>query len=640
VTSAVLPTGANQAAVGCAADLGDDLERVLRRLGGEPGADERPVAVGRGNHGENRLGHIVRVFQLSVFERDLLLWCAGLELDSRFGRAFAAAYGEPRRAAPTFGLALAALDEPHWDALTPAGPLRFWRLVEPAPGAGLVDRPLRIDERILAHLLGVDCLDPRLDGVLRACPPGGLLTPEQQVAAVAVATALDRLGAPAAVALSGADRVTRRRVAAAVAASAGAPLVVLSVPAVPAAEAEAAALVRLVERDVALLGALLLVEVPDDAPAHAALSTALARLGCPLLLSGGLAVPEHPRPAQSPVPSPTAAEQRALWTDVLSVPVPDEVLRDVAGHFRFEVPDMEAIAAGLSTVDTEGNEGPALRAACRVRARVGLDGLAQRIEARAGWDDLVLPEHSMAALHDVARQVRHRETVYQDWGMAHGVNRGLGVSALFTGDSGTGKTLAAEVLAADLGLDLYQIDLSAMVSKYIGETEKNLRTVFDAAEASGAVLLFDEADALFGKRSEVKDSHDRYANVEVSYLLQRMESYRGLAILTTNLRSALDRAFLRRIRAVVSFPFPDQAARQRIWRLNLPPSLPLDGVDLARLARLQVAGGNIRTIALGAAFLAAEDGGTVTMAHLLAATRREYAKLEKTLTDAETGGWV
>jgi SpoVK/Ycf46/Vps4 family AAA+-type ATPase len=224
--------------------------------------------------------------------------------------------------------------------------------------------------------------------------------------------------------------------------------------------------------------------------------------------------------------------------------------------------------------------------------------------------------------------------------MADGVNRGLGVSALFTGDSGTGKTLAAEVLAADLGLDLYQIDLSAMVSKYIGETEKNLRTVFDAAEASGAVLLFDEADALFGKRSEVKDSHDRYANVEVSYLLQRMESYRGLAILTTNLRQALDRAFLRRIRAVVSFPFPDHAARQRIWRLNLPPSLPVDGVDLARLARLQVAGGNIRTIALGAAFLAAEDGGTVTMAHLLAATRREYAKLEKTLTDAETGGWV
>jgi hypothetical protein len=631
VTAAIMPTTAS---------VGDDLERVLRRLGGEPGADERPMTVDGADHPETRMDHIARVFGLSGFERDVLLWCAGLELDSRFGRAFATAHGEAHRAAPTFGLALAALDEPHWDALTPAGPLRFWRLVEPAPGAGLVDRPLRIDERILAHLLEVDCLDPRLDGVLRACPPGGRLTPGQEAAAVAVATALDRLGAPAAVALCGTDRVTRRRVAAMVAASAGAPLLVLPAPAVPAAEAEAAALLRLVEREVALLGALLLVEVAEDAPTHPALSTALARLGCPLLLSGGLAVPEHPRPAQRPVPSPTAAEQRALWTDVLTVPVPAAVVRDVTAHFRFEVPDVEAIAAGLSTVDTEGDGGPALRTACRVRARVGLDGLAQRVEPRAGWDHLVLPEHSMAALHDVARQVRHRETVYQDWGMADGANRGLGVSALFTGDSGTGKTLAAEVLAADLGLDLYQIDLSAMVSKYIGETEKNLRTVFDAAEASGAVLLFDEADALFGRRSEVKDSHDRYANVEVSYLLQRMDSYRGLAILTTNLRSALDRAFLRRIRAVVSFPFPDQAARQRIWRLNLPPSLPLDGVDLARLARLQVAGGNIRTIALGAAFLAAEDGGTVTMAHLLAAARREYAKLEKTLTDAEIGGWL
>ena len=218
--------------------------------------------------------------------------------------------------------------------------------------------------------------------------------------------------------------------------------------------------------------------------------------------------------------------------------------------------------------------------------------------------------------------------------------RGLGVSALFTGPSGTGKTMAAEVLANELRLDLYRIDLSQVVSKYIGETEKNLRRVFDAAEEGGAILLFDEADALFGKRSEVKDSHDRYANIEISYLLQRMEAYRGLAILTTNMKEALDPAFLRRIRFVVQFPFPDAGQRAEIWRRIFPAAAPTADLSVDRLARLNVAGGNIRNIALYAAFLAAEAGEPVRMAHLLAAARAEYAKLERPLTEAEIGGWV
>ena len=224
--------------------------------------------------------------------------------------------------------------------------------------------------------------------------------------------------------------------------------------------------------------------------------------------------------------------------------------------------------------------------------------------------------------------------------MPFGGANGLGISALFTGASGTGKTLAAEVLAQELRLDLYRIDLSQVVSKYIGETEKNLRRVFEAAEAGGAILLFDEADALFGKRSEVRDSHDRYANIEVSYLLQRMEAYRGLAILTTNLKNAIDSAFLRRIRFVVQFPFPDVTQRTEIWRRMFPPKLPTEGLDFPKLARLNVAGGNIRNIALNGAFLAADAGESVGMAHLLRAARSEYAKLEKSLTEAEVGGWV
>jgi SpoVK/Ycf46/Vps4 family AAA+-type ATPase len=212
------------------------------------------------------------------------------------------------------------------------------------------------------------------------------------------------------------------------------------------------------------------------------------------------------------------------------------------------------------------------------------------------------------------------------------------VAVLFVGPSGTGKTMAAEVLAASLRLDLFRVDLSQVVSKYIGETEKNLRRIFEAAEASGAILLFDEADALFGKRSEVKDSHDRYANLEISYLLQRMEAYRGLAVLTTNLKNALDPAFLRRLRFVVDFPFPDAALRGELWRRIFPTGTPVAETDPDRLARLAVAGGTIRGIALNASFLAAEAGEPVGMHHLLAAARREYAKLEKPVTAAEFGG--
>jgi len=269
-----------------------------------------------------------------------------------------------------------------------------------------------------------------------------------------------------------------------------------------------------------------------------------------------------------------------------------------------------------------------------------LDNLAQRIESDARWDDMVLPEEQRRLLQEIVMHVRRRVTVYETWGFGSRGTRGLGLSVLFAGPSGTGKTSAAEVLAHELQLDLYRIDLSATVSKYIGETEKNLRLIFDAAEEGGAILLFDEADALFGKRSEVKDSRDRYANIEVSYLLQRMEAYRGLAILTTNFKSALDTAFLRRIRFIVQFPFPDAAQRAEIWRRSFPPHTPTENLDMEKLARLHITGGNIRNIALNAAFLAADAQEPIRMEHLLRAARAEYAKLEKSPTESEFGGWL
>jgi SpoVK/Ycf46/Vps4 family AAA+-type ATPase len=281
-----------------------------------------------------------------------------------------------------------------------------------------------------------------------------------------------------------------------------------------------------------------------------------------------------------------------------------------------------------------------LFAAARAQSASDLARLAQKIEPRYTWADIVLPDDALAQLHEICQRVAHRQRVLRDWGFDHRLSLGKGVTALFAGPSGTGKTMAAEVVANALGLDLYKIDLSGVVSKYIGETEKNLDRVFTAAENANAVLFFDEADALFGKRSEVRDSHDRYANIEISYLLQKMEEYDGIAILATNLRQNLDQSFIRRLAFTVHFPFPDEDSRRHIWVGIWPEGVPLaEDIDHNFLAyQFKLSGGNIKNIALAGAFLAAGDGGTVRMAHLIQATRREYQKMGKTLSDAELRG--
>jgi SpoVK/Ycf46/Vps4 family AAA+-type ATPase len=267
-----------------------------------------------------------------------------------------------------------------------------------------------------------------------------------------------------------------------------------------------------------------------------------------------------------------------------------------------------------------------------------LEALASRITPERSWDDLVLSAGCMADLRALAAQVGHRAKVHRDWGYRRILGRATGISALFAGPSGVGKTMAAEVIAQELSLELFTVDLSRVTSKYIGETEKNLARIFDAAEAGGCVLFFDEADALFGKRSEVKDSHDRYANADVSFLLQRMESFGGLAILATNLKSHLDTAFLRRIRVIVDFAVPDVAARQALWRRALPETAPQSVIDHAALARHELTGGNITTIAANAAFRAIDEGGAITMAHLHAAMAAEFRKLDRDTSGLGGGG--
>ncbi len=259
----------------------------------------------------------------------------------------------------------------------------------------------------------------------------------------------------------------------------------------------------------------------------------------------------------------------------------------------------------------------------------GLDHFAKKINPLAGWEDLILPDQQKATLKQIVLQMRHHDKVYTDWGFASKYSRNFGISALFYGESGTGKTMASEALAKELHLDLYRVDLSQVVNKYIGETEKNLKRIFDAAEDSGAILLFDEADALFGKRSEVKDSHDRYANIEVYYLLQRMETYRGLTILTANKKTAIDEAFIRRNRFVVLFPIPDATQREEIWKRIFPKETPVESIDEKKLAKFPITGGNIRNIALNAAFIAADKGAPVDMSHILQAAKMEYTETDK-----------
>ena len=328
------------------------------------------------------------------------------------------------------------------------------------------------------------------------------------------------------------------------------------------------------------------------------------------------------------VERPTTAEQRARWSARLPAEAADR-LDAVVGQFDLGGSDIDHVAASLN--------GAGLWQHCRVAARPALSKLARQVHGSAGWPDLVLPAEQLTTLHGIAAQMAARGLVRRQ-GFANGTLRGLGVAALFTGPSGTGKTLAAEVLANELSLDLFRIDLSAVVDKYVGETEKHLRTVFDAAESGSAILLFDEADALFGRRSEVRDSHDRYANIEVGYLLQRMEAYRGLAILTTNLRSAIDTAFLRRLRFVVQFPHPDAALRLRMWQRAFPDEVGTEGLDPARLARLDVNGATIRNIAVHAAFAAARESAPVGVEHVRRAVLLEYAKLERSLTQVEAVG--
>ena len=623
---------------------------------------------------EPALTRVSSLFGLTAFESDVLLLAAGIEIDPALRDALAAAQGQaaiaPLRL--SFALARELLAEPHWDALSPLRPLRHWALIEVDSTAGFGQAQLRIDERMLHELIGVAAVDSALAGVARLsddtgdadADPGADVDDQGNAAsghsthsalALRIAQAMAGLAAPLVLLAHPAHDAARRRSARALAPAALAPsgmrALWVDVSALAVEPRELLLLARRIDREAALAGAaVVFAPTPQEDASHGATITrCIAALRSPVLIVGELsplALADLParQVLRFDVPSPLASTFASRLPNggragrAAASPDLQHALDRALQQFHVEPALIDQVVASIApdtlgtadtaTLDTATLD-TAIWSALREAARGGLDALAQRIDSRARIDDLVLPAPLTAQLHEVAGQLRQRHRVHEDWGFGAQGPRGLGIAALFAGDSGTGKTFAAEAIANEAGLDLYRIDLASTVSKYIGETEKNLARVFDAAERSGAVLLFDEADALFGKRSEVKDSHDRYANIEVAYLLQRVESYRGLAILTTNMKSALDRAFLRRIRFVVQFPFPDEAAREQLWRRQFPPQAPLGQVDFAALAKLQLAGGHIRGVALNAAFLAAARGEPIGQGVLLAAARAEFAKLER-----------
>lgn len=586
-----------------------------------------------------RLRSLARAAGLSDDDVEILVICLLPDLDSRFEKLYGYLNDDVTHRRATVGLALelsglSPLDATARARLTPGGPLVEHSLIV----VDDVDRPfltrtLRVPDRVAAHLLGSDHPDPALGDVL--VEPMGHRGPQAHRLATAFVHG-ERLCYVR-------ESVGDAGVAMAIAALQLAGHNVMSCDATRLnACADVLGVVSVLGREALLRGASLVISpVEAFGPRSAELIYRLTRLPVPVVLTGTTTWdPDWSDHVPLTVESArlTLSERADLWRNELGDTAIELDVEDIAGQYVFGPRQVAAaITAAEALARSQGNgDGPdddALRRGARSQNAAGLERLARRIAPGVGWDDIVLPDKALRQLHELTSRARNRERVLTDWRMRPGGGRGTGITALFAGDSGTGKTMAAEVIAGDLGLDLYTVNLATVVDKYVGETEKNLERIFTEASRVSAVLLFDEADAIFGKRSEVRDAHDRYANIESAYLLQRMETFDGLAVLATNLRANLDEAFTRRLDMIVDFPVPDDDARLALWRRCLAPPVPVaDGLDLAGYAQaFTLSGGNIRSAAITAAYLAAEGATAVDATHLTAAIQQEFRKLGRLL---------
>ena len=597
-----------------------------------------------------RLRDLSRAAGLSPLDVELLLVALLPDLDSRYERLYGYLNDDVTRRRATIGLALALVGISPADArgrarLVHGGPLveRCLVLVE-EDDRPFLTRSLRVPDRVTAHLLGDDVPDPSVSTVL--VPP----TSWAGADAAALARAVD---AGARLVYLAEDVAGTGQAVAVAALTATDRLPLCLDLARVAAEPRPGEVVRLAGREAVLReGGLVAGPVEALTGEHGSALRALTELPVPVVLVGTTTWDPGWSPVVpllAPTPAFGLADRLALWREELAGPngagVDDIDPATLTAHFVLgpgQVSRAVRAARTSSLLSGDGVTADALRRGARAQNAAGLERLSRRIEPDVGWSDLVLPANVSRALHDLTARARHREQVLSEWRMRRGGGRGHGITALFAGDSGTGKTMSAEVIAHDLGLDLYAVNLATVVDKYVGETEKNLERIFSEAGGVNAVLLFDEADAIFGKRSEVRDAHDRYANIESAYLLQRMETFDGLAILATNLRANIDDAFTRRLDTIIDFPAPDETLRRSLWERCLAPPLPVgDDLDLDFCARsFELSGGNIRSVALTAAYRAADQGRPVAMVDLVFAVQLEYRKLGRLVHEREFGGWL
>ena len=626
----------------------DDVDRILAsRAPGPPRDEDEHARVERAcdaaerGGSRSRLRALQQSCRLTDLDVEILLAALAPDLDARFERLYGYLNDDVTRRRATAGLALEIAGARPTSAaararLAPGAPLPDRRLVVIEDSERpFLSRGLRVPDRVASHLLGDDEPDAALADVLveAADYPGPQSDDIGRVVAEGVTL----------VYLRDLGRRTGRGTAIAALHTAGRRAITLDLERL-AGQPGAEELVRIAAREALLREAGIVAE-----PVEALVDTAgdalrrLAALPVPVLLIGDLTWdPGWSRtvPLQGESPALGIDQRRQLWSAALG---DAEVRSPVHLHLG---PDQigRAVTSARLTATLAGTDvdGRMLQAGARAQNAAGLERLSRRVEPSVGWDDLVLPPQVSSQLHELAARARHRDRVLSEWRMRPGGGRGIGVTALFAGDSGTGKTMSAEVIAGELGLDLYKVDLATVVDKYVGETEKNLERIFAEAAGVNAVLLFDEADAVFGKRSEVRDAHDRYANIESAYLLQRMESFDGLAILSTNLRANIDEAFTRRLDCIIDFPAPTEELRLALWERCLAPPLPVaDDLDLAFCARaFELTGGNIRSAAITAAYLAAAVDRPVRMVHLIAAVEQEYRKLGRLVLEREFGPYL
>ncbi|MFJ7493296.1 ATP-binding protein [Streptomyces sp. NPDC097727] len=611
----------------------------------------------------SRIRHLAENFGLAPLDVDLLLVAMAPDIDIRFERLYGYLNDDLTRRRPTIGLALELCGLPAASSgrfrFSPSAPLIAGGLLEVLEAdRPLLSRVLRVPDRITAYLLGDDEPDGRLRGLVRVVGPEQ--EPDTGPEALRVAAALgtgsglvhllDRGGDPGKLAVEALLVAGRRPLVVDIAALAAAPE--------PAKLVRTLAAEARLSRGGVVLGPLesLAPERPEGAQLLGGLCAAVS--GAPLIAFGKknwdpMWTRESPVPVSVLPPAPAGAARqwrRALAEAGTSVGLPAENasadgLIEATASYRLDseqVRKAAVVASRLAVLEERAVDAQDLRTAVRAQNGAGLERLARRIEPAVGWDDLVLPSATLRQLSELALRARHREQVLGQWRMRPGGGRGRGVIALFAGESGTGKTMSAEVVASELGMELYVVDLSTVVDKYIGETEKNLERIFVEASDVNGILLFDEADAIFGKRSQVKDAHDRHANVESAYLLQRMESFDGIAVLTTNLRANLDEAFTRRLDVIAQFPMPDAQQRLALWDRCLGTAIPRDAeLDLEFCAgRFELAGGSIRACAVTAAYLAAESGRSLGMEQIVSAVLQEYRKLGRLVRESEFGPWL